>query len=370
MSKPTSSPFGPLLRYQNDLQGEGFVADASQKHAIECLQSLFERVQVAPSYSWRQKLLGKKLEPVRGLYFWGGVGRGKTYLMDIFYDELLFEQKMRTHFHRFMRRVHDELASLGEVKNPLLIVADRIAADARVLCFDEFFVTDITDAMILAGLLDALFDRGVTLVATSNIEPEGLYKDGLQRARFLPAIDLLMQHTQVVNVDGGVDYRLRALQQAALYYAPANIDAHNALKACFDRLAPDDHHIEEGIEVIIEGRGIHATQVAGDVIWFDFEAICDGPRSQRDYIELAREYHAVIVANVPVLGVGNDDQARRFIYLVDEFYDRNVKLVVSAAEPIASLYASSGQLTFEFERTQSRLLEMQSEEYLARAHKP
>lgn len=360
----------PMERYQQDLAREDFVCDAAQLEAIDHLQVLYERLLIPTHYSLWARLRKRPKLPVRGLYFWGGVGRGKTYLMDVFYDALPFEQKMRTHFHRFMRRVHHELTQLNEQKNPLEQVADVIATETRVICFDEFFVTDITDAMILAGLLEALFARGVTLVATSNIEPQGLYRDGLQRARFLPAIDLLLQHTQVVNVDGGVDYRLRALQQAALFYAPLNTDANSAMVECFLRLAPDHQSIKHNVALVIEGREVAARQLADDVVWFEFAALCDGPRSQRDYIEVAREYHAVLVSNVPQFGLASDDQARRFIYMVDEFYDRNVKLVLSAAAPIVDLYNPGGRLAFEFERTQSRLLEMQSEHYLAQPHKP
>ncbi|BCD97591.1 cell division protein ZapE [Marinagarivorans cellulosilyticus] len=360
----------PQQRYQQDLSLEGFVADSAQVLAVEALDGLCERLLAAPKQSFVHRLFKRPQEPVKGLYLWGGVGRGKTYLMDLFFDALPFEQKMRTHFHRFMRRVHDELAAFAGEKNPLEKVAEKIAAQARVICFDEFFVTDITDAMLLAGLLDALFMRGVTLVATSNIAPQGLYENGLQRSNFLPAIDLLLKNTTVLNVDGGVDYRLRLLKQASLYYVPHNEVARQAMSASFERLAPDAVKKEVGAVLMIEGRPIKSVQVAEDVAWFSFKALCDGPRSQRDYIELAREFHAVIVSDVPELGVANDDQARRFIYMVDEFYDRGVKLVVSAARPIAGLYKEGGRLAFEFQRTQSRLLEMQSEEYLARAHKP
>ena len=287
--------------------------------------------------------------------------------MDTFFDTLPFEDKLRAHFHRFMQRVHRELKSLAGEKNPLISVADRIADEARVICFDEFFVSDITDAMILAGLFERLFERGVVLVATSNIVPDQLYKDGLQRARFLPAIALIKQNVEVVNVDGGVDYRLRALEQAELYHSPLGVEAEASLQASFERLAPETPLSDQLLE--IEGRNIVARQVADDVAWFEFDELCDGPRSQYDYIELAKIFHAVLVSNVPVLGGGRDDQARRFINLVDEFYDRNVKLVLSAAAPLDSLY-TGGRLDFEFERTQSRLLEMQSQEYLAREHRP
>ncbi len=367
----------PLERYQRDIDVHGFARDSAQAAAIEHLQNLYDTLiaqyQPQQNQNWLTSITsffkaGQKSN-ITGLYFWGGVGRGKTYLMDTFYEALPFEQKMRTHFHRFMRRVHKELKKLNEQSDPLVVVADKLAKEVKVLCFDEFFVSDITDAMILANLLDALFARGVVLVTTSNIEPSGLYKDGLQRERFLPAIDLLNEHTDVVNVDGGIDYRLRTLEQAQLYHTPVNEQAHEEISAFFLNLVPDHEAIQEGIEIEVEGRSIPSIKEAEDVAWFDFLSVCDGPRSQVDYIELAREYHAVIVENVPCLGASNDDQARRFIYMVDEFYDRNVKLILSADKPIHELYGD-GRLSFEFERTVSRIQEMQSKEYLARAHKP
>lgn len=367
----------PLERYQRDLQRPDFRHDPAQAKAVELLQALYE--QLIARHGQRkptgllsrlgQHFMKSASEPVKGLYFWGGVGRGKTYLMDNFYESLPFEEKMRVHFHRFMRRVHAELKKLGGHKNPLEKVADTISQEARVICFDEFFVSDITDAMILGTLMEQLFERGVTLVATSNIEPDGLYKDGLQRARFLPAIALLKKHTQVVNIDGGVDYRLRALEQAELYYSPLGEAAEQNLMSCFRALVPCDGEIASNLAIEVEGRSIAVRHLAEDVVWFDFVAICDGPRSQNDYIELAKEYHSVVISNVPGLGRDNDDQARRFINLVDEFYDRNVKLVLSAARPLAELYGQ-GKLEFEFQRTVSRLLEMQSREYLARPHRP
>ena len=309
------------------------------------------------------------VEPIIGLYFWGGVGRGKTYLMDNFYESLPFPQKIRMHFHRFMRRVHAELKQLDGQKNPLQKVADIISAEAKVICFDEFFVSDITDAMILGTLMSELFHRGVVLVATSNIIPDGLYKDGLQRARFLPAIKLLKKHTQVINVDGGVDYRLRALEQAELYHSPLDAAADQSLQKGFRSLLASPSDERENVELTVEGRSIQARYLAEGVVWFDFDAICDGPRSQNDYIELSKEYHSVFISNVPGLGLANDDQARRFVNLVDEFYDRQVKLVLSAERPLVELY-SEGKLNFEFQRTVSRLLEMQSHEYLAKEHRP
>lgn len=367
----------PKQRYQTDLQQPGFNYDPSQEKAVAMLQSLYDELTV-PVAMQRGGVLGRMRQrfrspepvvPVKGLYFWGGVGRGKTYLMDNFYESLPFREKMRAHFHRFMWRVHRELKQLAGEKNPLEKVADNIAEEARVICFDEFFVSDITDAMLLGTLLEHLFARGVTLVATSNIVPDRLYENGLQRQRFLPAIALLNRHTSVVNVDGGVDYRLRALEQAELYHAPLGPDAERAMLDAFNRLAPATEEVEEAVEIEVEGRRIPCRFIAEDVIWFDFEVICNIPRSQNDYIELAKEFHAVLVGNVHQMGRKNDDHARRFVNMVDEFYDRNVKLVLSAEVDMVSLY-TEGKLSFEFERTRSRLLEMQSHDYLARPHRP
>jgi cell division protein ZapE len=265
--------------------------------------------------------------------------------MDNFYESLPFEQKLRAHFHRFMRRVHAELKKLDGQKNPLKKVADIIASEARVICFDEFFVSDITDAMILGTLMEELFARGVTLVATSNIIPDGLYKDGLQRAR------------------------LRALEQAELYHSPLDEAADQSLMCSFKSLLSTTAEVHENRDLEVEGRFIRARYLSEGIAWFDFVELCDGPRSQNDYIELAREYHSIILSNVPGLGRTTDDQARRFVNLVDEFYDRQVKLVISAERPLAEIY-STGKLDFEFQRTVSRLLEMQSHEYLARPHRP
>ncbi len=368
----------PLEKYRQDLEQPGFAYDPAQEMAVEKLQLLYERLLESRREAVRRRgvrdLAGrigfkprpKAREPVKGLYFWGGVGRGKTYLMDTFYECLPLDNKMRVHFHRFMQRVHRELTLLKGQKNPLDRVADTLAGEASIICFDEFFVTDIGDAMILANLLAALFERGVCLVCTSNIVPDGLYKDGLQRARFLPAIALLNRHTEVVNVDGGTDYRLRTLRQAELYHYPLGDGAEESLQRCFARLA-----VEAGTHSLtmeINSRTFKARRRADDVIWFDYDELCNKPRSQNDYIELAREFHAVLVSGVPVFTTDSEDQARRFINLIDEFYDRRVKLILSAAEPINDLYRGE-RLRFEFDRTESRLLEMQSEEYLAEAHR-
>lgn len=363
----------PWQRYQADLQLEDFYHDPAQEHAVLLLQELYERLVFEPAerdsgmQAWMRKFRRVEIEPQIGLYLWGGVGRGKTYLVDTFFECLPFERKLRVHFHRFMQRVHAELRSLEGQKNPLEVVADRLSREARVLCFDEFFVTDIGDAMILGGLMKALFARGVTLVATSNIEPGKLYENGLQRQRFLPVIDLIEKYTLVVNVAAGVDYRLRTLQQAELYHFPLDEGADRSLQDSFKRLAPGPEKHWERLE--INNRYLTCRCVADDVAWFDFAELCAGPRSQNDYIELARIFHAVLISGVPEFGADKDDQARRFVNLVDEFYDRNVKLVLAAAKPLLELYAG-GNLEFEFQRTISRLQEMQSYQYLAREHRP
>lgn len=373
MSSETSATMTPWQRYQKDLERSDFQKDSAQEDAVRRLQSLYDKLVEAerdrskPKAKLFRKLKKGKEDPVKGLYFWGGVGRGKTYLMDTFFESLPFDRKMRVHFHRFMQRVHSELKSLKGEKNPLDLVSKKFADETRVICFDEFFVSDIGDAMILATLMEGLFSRGVTLVCTSNIVPDGLYKDGLQRARFLPAIELVKRHTDVVNVDGGVDYRLRTLEQAELFHSPLDEDADASLRKSFDALAVEAAKHSKTME--INGRKIPAQAHADDVVWFDFVDVCDGPRSQNDYIEIARQFHAIIVSNVPVLGKEKDDQARRFINMIDEFYDRNVKVIISAAAPITELY-TGGRLGFEFERTESRLLEMQSREYLEAPHKP
>ena len=366
----------PKQRYLKDLTRDGFKADPAQEVAVEALEDLYQRLvakhnrpEVGLLGGLLNKITQSELQPSVGLYLWGGVGRGKTYLMDNFYESLPFERKMRVHFHRFMRRVHQDLIRLKGTANPLHKVADKIAPETGVICFDEFFVSDITDAMILAMLLEELFARGVCLVATSNIIPDDLYYNGLQRQRFLPAIALLNMHCRVLNVDGGVDHRLRALEQAELYHAPLDDSADQSLSDTFDRLVPVEGEIKHGVALEVEGRPIPVIKLAEDIVWFDFPAICEGPRSQNDYIDIACEFHAVMISNIPVLGGANDDAARRFINLVDEFYDRNVKLAITAAQPLQTLYCG-GRLGFEFQRTRSRLLEMQSHEYLARAHRP
>jgi cell division protein ZapE len=371
-----SEPHQGSLRdlYSRHLTECGFRSDPAQQAAVEKLDDLRERlIAVRPNGTsalrrWFGSLVGNgSRRPVRGLYLWGGVGRGKTWLMDMFFESLPFPEARRRHFHRFMHDVHTELKTLQSRESPLELVSERIAHDTRVLCFDELFVTDIADAMILGGLFEGLFRRGVTLVATSNIPPRDLYKDGLQRQRFLPAIDLIERHVDVVNVDGTTDYRLRQLKQAGTYLLSTAPDTPQRLEALFNELA--HHGASSGGTLEIEGRPISVVRESSSAVWFDFAAICGGPRSQDDYIEIAREYQSVIVAGVPVLDPLRDNEARRFIALVDEFYDRNVNLIISAAALPPDLYRGE-RLTFPFERTVSRLIEMQSEDYLAREHRP
>jgi cell division protein ZapE len=362
----------PRERYGALLQQQRIVADPAQARAIDTLEQLYDRLVLRERQrSPLARLIGRwrgGQGPEPGLYLWGGVGRGKTFMVDLFFESLPFEAKLRIHFHRFMQRVHRALQRLAGTTDPLRRVADEFAAEARVLCFDEFFVSDIGDAMILGELLDALFARGVTLVATSNVAPDRLYENGLQRRRFLPAIALLQRHCRVLNVDGPIDYRLRVLERAEIYHAPLDPGADAQLARAFDDLVPERGSVQHGIALEIEGRSIPCRSCGDDVAWFEFADLCQGPRSQNDYIELARIFHAVLLSNVPILRADDEDAARRLISLVDEFYDRNVKLIVSAAAPIDRLYQGE-RLKFEFERTRSRLLEMQSHDYLARTHR-
>lgn len=364
----------PLQRYQQDLRTGGFNPDPAQQHAVNLTQTLYDellKAQQRGGLALNQlmaRLVRKRPAPIKGLYFWGGVGRGKTYIVDTFYECLPIEKKLRIHFHRFMQKVHHELKQLKECQNPLRIVADHFAQRAIVICFDEFHVADITDAMLLSGLLQALFEQGVTLVATSNEHPDQLYRDGLQRDRFLPAIDLLKRNTRVVNIDSGIDYRLRYLDKAEIYHWPLDQQAHVMLKTNFEHIAPG-HGSYSDYTIEIEGRDIHTVCCGDGVVWFDFQDICDGPRGPADYIEIARQFQTVLIANVPQLSEPKNDQAKRFITLVDEFYDRGVKLILTAAVPATALYQGK-RLAQPFKRTVSRLTEMQSHDYLARGHLP
>ncbi len=368
----------PLQRYANDVTAQLVIPDDEQRRIVASFEELHAQLTRQPAqagmlssifYKFSGMGVGEGVpERPQGIYLWGAVGRGKTYLMDLFYDCLPAQKKIRTHFHRFMQRVHTDLSRLQGTRNPLEKVADAISEESQVLCFDEFFVLDIADAMILAGLLNALFERGVVLVTTSNIHPDGLYENGLQRDRFLPAIELLKKHTDVLQLETGIDYRLRSLSHATLFHTPIDAQTNEQLLKSFFELVPDQLEIEEWGMITILDRKLSARYCADDIAWFEYSELCDGPRSAFDYVEIARLYHALIISDVPMMDDNSNDRARRFVNLIDELYDRRVKLIISAAVPIWQLYQGQ-QLSFEFERTQSRLLEMQSFEYLGDEHR-
>lgn len=348
--------------------------DLAQAAAIERLEELRARLARARAAGvlarWLQHVssapTSDKRAP-RGLYLWGAVGRGKTWLMDLFYDSLPKGSAQRSHFHHFMRDVHQALHQLRARRAPLEIVARQLAARGRVLCLDELYVSDIADAMILGILFEALLESGMTLVITSNVPPQQLYHDGLQRSRFLPAITLLERELEVLCVDGGIDYRLRHLQRQPIYLDSRAADTSAQMQRLFDELA--GAHGEHTTELQIQGRKLRARQRRGQVVWFSFPVLCDGPRSQHDYIELAQEFRTILLSDVPVFSLPQQDNAaRRFIALVDELYDQGVKLVLSAPAPPAELYTGE-RLQADFRRTASRLVEMQSEVYLALAHR-
>lgn len=352
-------------------EGQPFVPfDPSQAEAARLLADLHRRLAaVAPPArpeGWIGRLrarLAPRPASLPGLYLWGGVGRGKTHLMDWFAD-LPLAGKRRVHFHHFMREIHQELAGLPRQPDPLEVLAERRSRAHRVLCLDELVVTDITDAMLLYGLLRALFARGVTLVTTSNTPPRELYRNGLQRQRFIPAIELIEHHTRVHELAGGTDYRLRALTDAGVYFVTGGTDAEAALAACFERLAAG--HEESAQVMEVNGRAVPVRRLGSNVVWFDFDVRCGGPRATADYIEIAREIHTLLLSGVPVLNPARDAAARRFLHLVDELYDRRVKLILSAEAAPAGL-VGAGLRDFAGERLVSRLTEMQSREYLAAA---
>lgn len=363
-----------LQRYKEDLEKGRIDQDPEQERILHLFDELLTALtpkhsSPGPLEAIQRALFGRNRgsQPVQGIYLWGGVGRGKTYLMDLFYDCVPGERKLRTHFYRFMQEIHSKLAEQQGVSDPLVSIAAEIAKDIDVLCFDEFFISDIGDAMLMAGLLEALFAADVILVATSNVQPQLLYENGLQRERFLPAIALIERHTKVIQMADGVDYRLRKLSASELYLHPMSDQVEEQLCQHFSALAPDHQTIEENQAVPILGREIGARFCADDVVWFRFSALCDGPRSAFDYVEIARLFHAVILSEVPQLDDASNDQARRFISLIDELYDRKVKLIIGAEVAMGELYQGE-QLGFEFQRTSSRLTEMQSREFLATGH--
>jgi Predicted ATPase len=347
--------------YEHELAKRGYRPDPAQRAAIDRLQRYYDDwVRFRAMRSNVLKKLLNRAEVPRGVYMWGGVGRGKSFLMDAFYATVPVVRKTRLHFHEFMRGVHRQLEEVRGMQDPLDEVARRVAKRYRLICFDEFHVSDVADAMILHRLLSKLFEYGTSFVMTSNYEPSTLYPDGLHRDRILPAIALIQARMDVLNVDAGVDYRRRALEQVQMYHCPLDDAAARALQDAFDRLA--DTVPQEPV-LHIEHRELRAHALAGTVVWFDFATLCGGPRSQNDYLELASRFHAIILSGVPRMGPRQASEARRFTWLVDVLYDHKVKLIMSAECPPEALY-TDGPLANEFHRTVSRILEMQSREYL------
>jgi cell division protein ZapE len=369
----TPSPAVPTLRdaYERELAARGYHADEAQLRTLAELEALRLQILARPKRATLARLLGRHrgahagAAPRGGLYLWGAVGRGKTWLMDLFYASLSGKAR-RLHFHHFMREVHESLGRLHKRSDPLPVVARALATRSAVLCLDELFVADIADAMILGGLFEALLREGMTLVITSNAAPSELYRDGLQRARFLPAIALLERELRIVELDGAIDYRLRQLKRRPIYLASQSADTPARLAALFEALA--DREAEPQRELVIQGRPLHAFRRSGEVVWFSFATLCQSARSQNDYVELAEDFHTLLLSEVPVFAEPQqDDAARRFIALIDELYDQGVKLIVSAAAAPETLYRGE-RLREIFQRTVSRLTEMQSEAYLARPH--
>ena len=348
--------------YEAELQTRGFQSDPAQQRAVDALDRC---ARDWAAYKDKRSNAFKKLinrpDVPRGVYMYGGVGRGKSFLMDCFFNAVPIRRKVRLHFHEFMREVHREMAALQGTVNPLDALGARIAKRYKLICFDEFHVADITDAMILHRLLVSLFENGVGFVTTSNFRPDDLYPGGLHRDRILPAIALLNERLEVLNVDNGTDYRRRTLEKVRLYHTPLGPEADAEMELAFNQLA----EVQDGDPILhIEMREIRARRRAGGVVWFDFRELCGGPRSQNDYLEIASQFHTVLLSNVPYMPVNMASPARRFTWLVDVLYDRRVKLILSAAVPPEDLY-TEGPLAHEFPRTVSRLNEMQSAEFLA-----
>lgn len=352
--------------YEAALKERGYTSDPAQLRAVEALERC---AQEWAAYKQKRSNSLKKVfnnpDIPRGVYMFGGVGRGKSFLMDCFFNAVPLTRKTRLHFHEFMREVHRELKDLQGTVNPLDELGKRISKRYKLICFDEFHVADVTDAMILHRLLDSLFKNGVGFVTTSNFHPDGLYPDGLHRDRILPAIELLKQKLEVLNVDNGTDYRQRTLSHVQLYHCPLGESADAAMADAFGKLAET---ADEEPSVRIESRVIPARRKAGGVIWFDFKSLCGGPRSQNDYLEIASQFHTVLLSGVPQMAVRHASEARRFTWLIDVLYDRRVKLIMSAEVQPDDLYLE-GPMSHEFPRTVSRLGEMQSEEYLALEHR-
>ncbi len=344
----------------------GFSLDHAQLAAATHFDRLESQLLAQQGGNWLVRWFAP-VESIRGIYLWGGVGRGKTFLMDLFYESLRIENKKRVHFHRLMQSVHQALARVQGKVEPVAQVAREMAAEARVLCLDEFHVTDIGDAMLMKSLLEGLSESGVTLVTTANQPPDELYRHGLQRARFLPAIECIKRRMEVVNLDGGTDYRLRMLEQGGVFHYPLTDSGERKLDELFSRIA--DGPGDARVTLEIDGRLVRSRKVAKGIVWFDAAELLLGPRGTADYIELAKRYHTVVIANLLPFSMDDQDRRRRFSWLIDEFYDRRVKLILSAATTVPELFGAAGDSS-EVQRTESRLIEMQSHSYLAEAHLP
>ncbi|BCU65130.1 hypothetical protein F941_01254 [Acinetobacter bouvetii DSM 14964 = CIP 107468] len=360
------TPISPAERYAQALASGQFLPDEAQAVAVHELDRVWQELIQRFKASKKAFRRFRRQTSPHGVYMWGGVGRGKTWLMDQFYESVPFRRKTRMHFHHFMQHVHRELNKLSGQRNPLELVADQIYKEAVVICFDEFFVSNVTDAMILSDLFQKLFARGVTLVATSNIAPDGLYKNGIHRDRFIPTIEMVKKNCVVLNVDAGVDYRLRVLKQAQLFKSPLTHENKLWMAQRFGALTQTQTVSQEPI--IINKRIVETIGHTEDVLWCEYSELCLKPRSPADFIEIANIYNTVLVSNVPHMTDYLSEGTRRFIYLVDEFYDRGVKLLLTSEDSIIDLYQGE-KLAFEIERTRSRLLEMQSDDYLNSAHR-
>jgi cell division protein ZapE len=359
--------FGVRDAYDALLGIRGYKADAAQRAAVERLQRLYGEL-LSFKAQRRTKLRKLFIHPdlPRSVYLWGGVGRGKSFIMDCFFDALPYKRKRRVHFHAFMQEIHAALRVHQSEDDPLARVVDDLEKQVRLLCFDEFHVSDIADAMILGRLLQALFERGVVFVMTSNYPPQGLYPNGLQRQNFLPTIELMKRQFDVLEVDEGTDYRLRSLEQMNIFLVPSGSEADSELAAHFGKIAGA---AGASGDILVQERKLPARRIAPGVVWFDFNTLCGGPRSQNDYLDIAREYHTVILSDVPVMQKEQGNEARRFTWLIDVLYDCRVKLIVSAGADAPELYRE-GPNAQEFPRTVSRLIEMRSRDYLAEPHRP
>lgn len=365
-SAPADGSMSPKAWYQSTRDKPGFIYDAAQAAAIDDLDALWH--ELVDFKAKRNHFLGRSLlspEVPRGLYFWGGVGRGKSFLMDVFYACVPYKRKRRIHFHNFMAEVHHEMKVLAAAKDPLIALSDKIAKSTRLLCFDEFHVSDITDAMILGRLMSALFERGVVMMITSNYPPDDLYPNGLQRQKFLPTIKLLKNNLRIVNVDSGNDYRLREMASAPLFMLSADAETNARMHAIFKRLSAGTIQDKQYIEV--QGRHIAVKKLADKTVWFDFKDICGGPRAQTDYLDIAHRFSTVLVSDIPQMTANEAAEAQRFIWLVDVLYDNRVKLVASSAVTPKEL-CTIGEQAGEFLRTVSRLTEMQTQSYLELQH--